>query len=209
MMVIDDRNTQVGGTASELVEQAGERGEIRRRQRAGWPLIDDLQILSAGIAQEPGVFHVPLDLRRGVTLDRYGAARQRHQRQPVLLQQAAEFGRAIAERIDRRRSELDAAKADVSDVVDRLAIPAPPRDGGVSELQRSLGERSAAAHREGDRGRECGQRIPARHDRCTGTGGVDGTQGRRDYNRMSALGVEECRPPDKGGAGSPRTEDTE
>jgi hypothetical protein len=165
MVVIPQRHAEVGGPLADFGQQLAHPLEIRGHDGALRPLVGDLQVQSANVADE---FRVPRVLRDLFLLDRgiepHVSARQRHHRQAVLCEQIRERARRVPELLDDWRAKLDALEADRGDLFDRLQVVALPCDGGVAErdvARRNSGEGMPAEHGRGARGSDGGNEVAA------------------------------------------------
>ena len=136
VMVVDERHTDRLGLLAQCVQQVREPRVIVGRDGAIFRLlVDDLQHLSTGVADELRVGQVQIDLCGDVLrLVLQVAAREHRERDPAGLQQGAQFGRLRAPTVHRACAELDALEPDSGDVGDCLGIVAAPGDGGVAEF---------------------------------------------------------------------------
>src|SRR5712692_5018417 len=135
MIVVAERNSQISRTFAQLRQRLTQPFVICRRSRTILGTgVRHLQIQPSGIAQEfcmRGMFGDFLAQRRRITAKI--TARQRHQLQLVLLQQLKDR-RGAAELFDTVRTQLDSAKTQRPDILNRLAIVSAPGNRRVSEV---------------------------------------------------------------------------
>src|SRR6266436_2721866 len=135
MIVISERNSEVGGALAKLGESFGQLFEVHRgRRTALGAIVENLEIESACVAQEFGMRRMLGNaLFRGRGIAEQISAGKRHELQLVLAKQIAHRGGASKLR-DAVGSQLNAAKTNRSNVVDGLAIVAAPGDRRITEM---------------------------------------------------------------------------
>ena len=163
VMVVDERNPDVGGALAELGQQPTHPCIVRSRHGTAFgPFVDHLKELAARRADESRVVHVQREL---IPLDSgiadEIAAREDSERQMMLAEQIAQRLRTVAERRHRRRPKLDALVTDRRDVLDRLHVVTAPGDRRVADRY----PRRRLQSQRGAGGAHDGKEVPAGHVR--------------------------------------------
>ena len=137
MVVISQRDTEIGGVFSDFRNQAAQPLIVRRRDGAVLrTLVGDLKVEPSYIVHKfciGGVLGNFLGFKRRVNA--HAAARKRNHLQLVFFEQVPQF-RGAAKFLDHIGAQLNSMKAQRCNVFNGLSVVSTPSDGSISKKNR-------------------------------------------------------------------------
>src|SRR6266403_669833 len=143
MVVISERDTQIGGALSDFRNQPAQPFIVRRCDGAVLrAFVRNLEVEPSHIVRKfciGGVLDYSLNLERGINT--YAPAGERNHLQLVFFEQVPQFRRA-AKFLEHIGPQLNSMEAQCRNSFDRLSVVSAPRDGGISKQNVGRGGRN-------------------------------------------------------------------